>query len=143
MKRALLLFAMALLIPIHAPRVVDDGSRSALQGISRLWLAEDPSENGVLPQRLRRPAVLYVFFDDRKERPAWLPQNFTDTGAKIGLEFAERPESGRPVAKGPGAGLLARISVWQCELPEAGSITLGPPHLSPDSLLSMLMTLPV
>ena len=76
--------------------------------------------------------MLYVFFDDRKERPAWLPQNFTDTGAKIGLEFAEPQQNGHPVAKGPGAGLLARISVWKCELPQAGSITLGPPHSTAD-----------
>ena len=51
---------MALLIPIHAPRVIDDGpgrrSRpSAGSGSPRI-----PSENGVLPRRLRRPAVLYV-----------------------------------------------------------------------------------
>jgi len=80
-----------------------------------------------------RPAVLYVFFDDRKEHPAWLSQNFTDTGAKIGLEFAPPPSSGRAVAKGPGAGTLARLSVWKREMPQAGSITLGPPH-SPDEI---------
>ena len=55
-----LTLGMALLIPIHAPRAVEDGSPSALEAMSRLWLAEDPSENAVLPRRLRRPAVLYV-----------------------------------------------------------------------------------
>lgn len=77
---------------------------------------------------LSRPAVLYVFFDDRKEHPAWLSENFTDTGAKIGLEYAAPPSAGRPVATGPGAGNLARLSVWKRVMPEAGSITLGPPH---------------
>ena len=34
--------------------------RSVVDIVSRTWFAEDPSEDGVLPRRLRRPAIIYV-----------------------------------------------------------------------------------
>jgi signal transduction histidine kinase len=59
---------LLLQIPLHAPRVVspdgagaDGGSRrSVVDIVSRTWFAEDPTEDGVLPRRLRRPAIVYV-----------------------------------------------------------------------------------
>lgn len=74
------------------------------------------------------PAVIYVFFDNRHNRPAWLTEHFTDTGAKIGLENAPTLSSGLPVEKGSGAGHMATCTIWKCELPHGGSITLGPPR---------------
>lgn len=71
---------LLLQIPIHSPRLEpavrlapaeharpggnggDGGSsrRSMAGMVSRAWFAEDPTEPGVLPARLRRPAVVYV-----------------------------------------------------------------------------------
>jgi ferric-dicitrate binding protein FerR (iron transport regulator) len=79
-----------------------------------------------------RPAVVYVFFDDRHDTPVWLTKRFTNTGVKIGLENNPMPASGKPVAKGSGAGKLAALSVWKCEMREAGDITLGPPYQGTD-----------
>jgi len=81
-----------------------------------------------------RPAAVYVFFDERSGRPSWLAQRFTDTGLKIGLENAPSLESGKPVGKGPGVGNMAPLSVWRCELPQAGSVTLGPVHEASDDM---------
>lgn len=80
---------------------------------------------------LARPAIVYVFVDDRLPPPAWLEERFTDTGAKIGLENAPSLESRNPVARGPGAGNLAPFAVWKREMPDAGSITLGAPPDAP------------
>ena len=79
-----------------------------------------------------RPAVVYVLFDSRYATPSWLAENFTDTGARIGLENAPTLDSGRPVGKGPGVGSLAPFAVWKRELPQAGSLTLGPPRQTTD-----------
>lgn len=52
---------LVLQIPIHAPRLVDpEPRRSVADVVSRAWFAEDPTEDGVLPRRLRRPAIVYV-----------------------------------------------------------------------------------
>jgi len=76
---------------------------------------------------LARPGVLYVLIDDRNPPPAWLEKQFANTGAKVGLENAPQVESGLSVARGPGAGSLAPFAVWQREMPEGGSVTLGAP----------------
>lgn len=82
-----------------------------------------------------RPAVLYVLIDSRSPAPAWLTESFTDTGARIGMENAPTLDSGRPVAKGPGAGNLAPFAVWKREVPKLGTVTLGPPRQSADQHL--------
>ena len=59
---------LVLQIPIHAPRAPglavvagdEPHRRSVVEIVSREWFAEDPAEDGVLPRRLRRPALLYV-----------------------------------------------------------------------------------
>ena len=81
------------------------------------------------------PAVVYVLFDSRIAPPSWLAENFTNTGARIGVENAPLLDSGRSIAKGPGAGNMAPFAVWKRELPQAGSITLGPPREAPDQRL--------
>jgi ferric-dicitrate binding protein FerR (iron transport regulator) len=73
-----------------------------------------------------RPAVIYVLADSRTEPPAWLVQNFTATGALIGLENAPMLTSGKPVGRGPGEGNMAGFAVWKRTLPDGGRVKLGP-----------------
>jgi FecR protein len=79
-----------------------------------------------------RPAMLYVFFDDRLTPPKWLRDNFRDTGHNIGmdvgpftegeLEFtAERFGTG----VGPGASVENTLSIWQRRVPKPTTLWLG------------------
>jgi ferric-dicitrate binding protein FerR (iron transport regulator) len=77
-----------------------------------------------------RPAVIYVLADSRTEPPAWLAQNFTATGALLGLENAPLLSSGKVVGRGPGEGNMAPFAVWKRPLPDGGSIKLGPPGVA-------------
>lgn len=77
-----------------------------------------------------RPAVIYVLADSRTEPPAWLVQNFTPTGALIGLENAPLLTSGKPVGRGAGEGNMAPFAVWKRTLPDGGSVKLGPPGVA-------------
>jgi hypothetical protein len=77
-----------------------------------------------------RPAIVYVLADSRATPPAWLKQDFVNTGASLGLENAPLLSSGRPVGRGPGIGNMAPFAVWKRALPEGGSIKLGPPGLA-------------
>ena len=77
---------------------------------------------------LERAATLYVFFDDREETPAWLSDQFTDTGINVGLDESSSwsPGSGtETVDKGPGRSIDNVFSVWKLELDRAASIKLG------------------
>ena len=49
---------------------------------------------------LARAATLYVFYDTRLATPRWLPERFTDTGFKIGLDEGQWP-GGPPQSCGP------------------------------------------
>lgn len=75
-----------------------------------------------------RPAAVYVLIDSRNAPPSWLAGSFTDTGARIGMENAPLLTSGRTVGRGPGVGNMAPFAVWRRDLPDGGSITLGPPR---------------
>lgn len=75
-----------------------------------------------------RPAAVYVLIDSRNAPPSWLAGSFTDTGARIGMENAPLLTSGRPVGQGPGVGNMAPFAVWRRDLPDGGSVTLGPPR---------------
>ncbi len=77
-----------------------------------------------------RPAVIYVLADSRTEAPTWLVQNFSNTGALIGLENAPLLASGKPVGRGPGEGNMAPFAVWKRALPNGGSVRLGPPGVA-------------
>ncbi|RYD35871.1 MAG: Fe2+-dicitrate sensor protein [Verrucomicrobiaceae bacterium] len=78
------------------------------------------------------PTELYVIVDSRVPPPAWLAEEFEDTGVRIGLENAPLPDSGIPIKSGPGNGNLAPFAVWKRSLPEAGDHVLGPPPLGPE-----------
>lgn len=75
-----------------------------------------------------RPAAVYVLIDSRNAPPSWLAGSFTDTGARIGMENAPLLTSGRTVGQGPGVGNMAPFAVWRRDLPDGGSVTLGPPR---------------
>jgi hypothetical protein len=77
-----------------------------------------------------RPAEIFVLIDSRVAPPAWLVATFTDTGARIGMENAPLLASGKTLGRGPGVGNMAPFAVWKRTLPQAGSVTLGPPHAS-------------
>ncbi len=78
-----------------------------------------------------RPAAIYVLIDRRAAPPAWLAETFTDTGTLIGLENAPLLTSGKAVGTGPGHGNMAPFAVWRHDLPQGGSLSLGPPRDSP------------
>jgi hypothetical protein len=74
---------------------------------------------------LARPAALFVFFDDRAEVPAWLAEQFTDTGWDIGLDEGPSLEKDLTVDRGPGRSIDAVFSVWRRDVDRAGDVTLG------------------
>lgn len=90
---------------------------------------------------LARPANLYVFFDDRVDPPAWLTENFEDTGLDIGLDegpwlLHEEELQGvdlqkfhelnvNKTANGGGKSIDNIFSVWRRRCAEGGIISLG------------------
>jgi hypothetical protein len=79
-----------------------------------------------------RPAMLFVFFDDRLTPPKWLRDNFQDTGDKIGMDVgpftegklvftAERFSTG----VGPGVSVDNVLSIWQRRVPVPTTLRLG------------------
>lgn len=76
---------------------------------------------------LGRAAVLYVFLSDNVPAPRWLTEDFIDTGIDIGLdEASSRFKRERSIDDGPGRSIDTVFSVWQREIPEATTVTLGP-----------------
>ena len=85
---------------------------------------------------LARPAVVYIFFDDRVPPPDWLRAGFVDTGVNIGLD--EGPWSyldanlgvitdpNAKVGLGPGNSVEQTFSVWKRDCANAETLTLGP-----------------
>lgn len=71
-----------------------------------------------------RPGVIFVFADDRTPIPAWLQEQFTNTGATITLAEISRTRPGQTVN-------TLTFSVWKRDVPAAGEITLGPPYADP------------
>jgi hypothetical protein len=74
---------------------------------------------------LNRPARLYVLFDNRAELPAWLTEQFQDTGYYVGIDESERAAAGFSLATGAGQSLDSCMSVWSCDVPKAGVVVLG------------------
>lgn len=76
---------------------------------------------------LAHPAKLYVFFDARSEPPAWLTQDFHNTGDRIGLDASfNRRFPHRKIHVGPGEGIDEQFTIWEREVHEPGMIRLGP-----------------
>jgi ferric-dicitrate binding protein FerR (iron transport regulator) len=79
---------------------------------------------------LSQPAVLYVMHDVRKPPPDWLAEGFADTGMRLRCG-PWRPEGHavRDVAPDETGQYFLQYSVWRKEVPVAGPVELGPPHL--------------
>jgi hypothetical protein len=79
---------------------------------------------------LSRPALVYIFFDDRVPAPNWLAEQFENTGVKIGLDEGPWPEID-PIdpklhtAVGPGNSIDHKFSVWRRRCDVAETLTLG------------------
>lgn len=79
-----------------------------------------------LKVRLLRPATLYVFLDNNMAVPGWLKNDFTDTGADIGLDCSKTEwHKDQSLGVGPGRSIDYRFSIWKREVKQAGTATLG------------------
>jgi len=83
---------------------------------------------------LAKPARLFVFFDDRAEMQAWLPEwltkGFRNTGDKIGMDSGPYLLSNGTYerfvrGKGPGNSIDSVFSVWEKVITEPGEVRLG------------------
>ena len=79
-----------------------------------------------------RPAMLYVFFDDRLTPPKWLRDNFRDTGDNIGMDVGPFTEGNLVFTAdrfrtgvGPGVSVENTLSVWQRRVPKPTTLQLG------------------
>lgn len=81
-----------------------------------------------------QPANLYVFADNRVPPPAWLVEQFEDTGIDIGLDegpwLDDIPEEYRKfdvntTATGAGKSIDQKFSVWRRRCVDGKPVTLG------------------
>ena len=73
-----------------------------------------------LELELSRPAVVYVFMDNRLAVPDWLLERFEDTGDNMGLD-----ESFGGAGVGPASGVDETFSIWRLVAPQGGVVRLG------------------
>jgi len=102
----------------HWTGIGADGIPRAIAGAGLVMTFNDDKrkEDLAITVTLRKPAMLYVLFDDRVPAPAWLRERFSLRSEKIGL--AER--------EGPGAGTTRAFSIWECRAEQPGPVVLGP-----------------
>ena len=79
---------------------------------------------------LSRPAIVYIFFDNRVPKPKWLTDQFENTGAAIGLDEGPWPEIDPTdpklhTAVGPGNSVDRKFSVWRRRCDTAETLVLG------------------
>jgi hypothetical protein len=79
---------------------------------------------------LSRPAMVYIFFDDRVPAPNWLTKQFENAGVKIGLDEGPWPEIDPAdptlhTAVGSGNSIDHKFSVWRRRCDMAETLTLG------------------
>ena len=74
------------------------------------------------------PAMLYVFYDNRREVPDWLSTKFVDTGIDIGVDegFPGNPRILELNSTGPGNSINTHHSVWKLAVQQPGLVQLGP-----------------
>jgi hypothetical protein len=71
-----------------------------------------------------RPALLYIFLDDRVRAPEWLRQRFQNTGYKIGLDEGDYPNAEKSTGVGPGQSIDNVCSIWVTKVDAATPVTL-------------------
>jgi len=80
--------------------------------------AEQFGADSSIELSLTSPAHLYIFFDDSSPTPAWLSDEFRDTGWDIGLDLLFNTR---------GTSLDRVFSVWTKNIDSPGSVLLGMP----------------
>jgi len=126
--------ATAFIAKRHQWNGLDDGGMpSWLQGadLVQTFGGGARNENLELTLDVAVPSEIYLFVDSRVVAPAWLKQEFTDTGMNIGLENAPLPESGIPIKNGAGNGNLAPFRIWKKQVPQPQTLKLGAPPAAP------------
>ncbi|MEQ8847423.1 FecR domain-containing protein [Botrimarina sp.] len=74
---------------------------------------------------LAAPARLYVMFDRRLDPPAWLTDNFADTGDKIGVDEDYRRVGMARGGFGPAVSIDTVHDIWVRDVPSPRVVTLG------------------
>jgi hypothetical protein len=79
---------------------------------------------------LSRPAMVYIFFDDRVPAPNWLTEQFENAGVRIGLDEGPWPEIDPAdptlrTAVGSGRSIDHIFSVWRRRCDTAETLVLG------------------
>jgi len=73
---------------------------------------------------IQQPAEVFVFVDMRNEVPAWLSQNFTNTGEKITLNRISHQAPQRVADR-------FEFAVWKKTVTQPGEVKLGAPYPNP------------
>jgi len=73
---------------------------------------------------MAKPATIYVLLDDRVPTPAWILDDFVDTGWDIGTDEA-RIDRKIISGVGPARSIDHVFSVWRQDIPIASTVTLG------------------
>ena len=69
---------------------------------------------------------MFVLWDDRVEPPAWLSNDFADTGLDIGLDTCGKGQQNVQLGQGPGQSIDQVFSVWKRDVLGAETVILGP-----------------
>jgi hypothetical protein len=79
---------------------------------------------------LSQPGIVYVMHDVRKPPPDWLAKDFAETDMRL-RSGPWRPQGSvvRDVRPDESGNCFLQYSVWRKEVPVAGPVELGPPHL--------------
>jgi hypothetical protein len=73
-----------------------------------------------------QPANLYVFYSENMKPPAWLRQNFVDTGFDVGLDESQSVyHKDFRLGVGAGESIDTVFSVWKREIREPQVVELG------------------
>ncbi|WP_437223210.1 FecR domain-containing protein [Planctomicrobium sp. SH661] len=86
---------------------------------------DDKGNSPEITVELSRPATLYIFLDVRLEVPAWISEQFEDTGYRIGLDEGPLHGPGSATAIGPGVSIDNAHTVWKRVIPQPGPVRLG------------------
>lgn len=109
--------------------VTDEGIPSELIGADyvKTFADDDNRTDTKIYVTLRRPARLYVFFDDMIKPPDWLKKEFQKTKHRIGMDLGKWSGATREVrlAEGPGRSIDHRFDIWVRTVTEPGVVVLG------------------
>jgi hypothetical protein len=84
---------------------------------------------------LARPAWLYILYDDRSPSPAWLTEQFENTGIKVGLDEGpvENETPNLTLGVGPGKSIDVVFTVWRRRCERAETVKLGAMAKGPEA----------